>query len=54
MRLKDKIALITGAVGGIGKATAELFHKEGQAFARQLGIGVEYLHLDVGREADWM
>ena len=29
MRLKDKIAIVTGAGSGIGKATVELFRKEG-------------------------
>ena len=33
MRLKDKIAVITGAGSGIGRATAVLFAKEGAKLA---------------------
>jgi 3(or 17)beta-hydroxysteroid dehydrogenase len=67
MRLKNKIALITGSARGIGQATAELFHKEGatviisdirdeegKVIAEKMGEKAEYIHLDVGDEKEWL
>jgi len=43
MRLKNKVALITGAGSGIGRATAQLFARE----------GVSVVVVDIASEGEW-
>lgn len=65
-RLKDRIALVTGAARGIGEAVARVFHEQGarvvlsdiddaggEAAAARLGAPALYRRLDVRVEAEW-
>jgi 3alpha(or 20beta)-hydroxysteroid dehydrogenase len=61
MRLHEKVALVTGAASGIGRAVVELFVKEGATVfasdiavpARAYSAGIEAMQLDVTSEPDW-
>ena len=66
MRLKDKVAIVTGAASGMGAATARLFAREGafviltdmndedgQKVAREIGNRAQFVHHDVSKEDDW-
>jgi NAD(P)-dependent dehydrogenase (short-subunit alcohol dehydrogenase family) len=62
MRLKNKVALVTGASRGMGHATAELFAREGATVIAGDMVApdpaysdkkIEHVKLDVTEEADW-
>jgi NAD(P)-dependent dehydrogenase (short-subunit alcohol dehydrogenase family) len=60
MRLEGKVAVVTGAAGGQGRATAELFAREGATvYAADLALGtyqadgVRHVRLDIGDAEGW-
>jgi len=66
MRLKDKIAIVTGAGSGFGEGIAKRFAQEGcrvvvndinvvggERVAREIGAQARFVRGDVSKDADW-
>lgn len=64
-RLKNKIAIITGAARGMGAETARLFLREGakvviadlidgESLATELGSNAIFMKIDVSQQDDWL
>ena len=67
MRLKDKVAIVTGSASGMGAATAQLFaaegakvvltdilEEEGSTLAAEISGDAHFQKLDVTSEGDWV